>query len=237
MEEWVILFKNRIIQRFTISEGQSLVIGRGRDADVIIHNTAVSRQHSSLELKDGQYYLADLRSMNGTRVNRKKIRSAVPIRKTDELNIGKFILQPARELSDEEMMKTATSVALDYEDGDMTRYVSGIYNKTDLRKKKVESKNRVLTVLAGRVSPTSLVLKGKGVKAGKDPDCDLVLSGFFLGKIQFTIVCRKEGKEGYFIYHVGGLRTTRVNGAKLTKGRQLKALDIIQVGGIKIRFA
>lgn len=234
MEEWVILFKNRIIQRFSISEGQSLVIGRGRDADVVIHNTAVSRQHSSLELKDGQYYLADLRSMNGTRVNGKKIRSAVPISKSDELQIGKFLLQPAREMSDDAAIKPAASVARDYEDGDMTRYVSGIYNKTDLRKKKVDPKNRVLTLLTGKVSPTQLVLKGKGVKAGKDPACDLVLSGLFLGKIQFTIVSRKEG---YFIYHVGGLRMTRVNGAKLTKGRQLKALDVIQVGGIKIRFA
>lgn len=233
MEEWVILFKDRIIQRFSISEGQSLVIGRGRDADVIIHNTAVSRRHSSLELKDGQYYLADLRSMNGTRVNGKKIRSAVPISKSDELNIGKFDLQPAGDLGDDEMLKPAASVACDYEDADMTRYVSGIYNKSNLGKKKVESKNRALTALTGHVSPTTLVLKGKGIKAGKDSDCDLVLSGFFLGKIQFTIICRKEG---YFIYHAGGLRTTRVNGVKLSKGRQLKALDVIQVGGIKIRF-
>jgi len=234
MEEWAILFKNRIIQRFSISEGQSLVIGRGRDADVIIHNTAVSRQHSALELKGGQYYLADLRSMNGTRVNGKKIRSAVPIRKSDELQVGKFDLKPARELSEEELQKPVASVARDYEDADMTRYVSGIYNKPDLGKKKVESKNRALTVLTGQVSPTTLVLKGKGIKAGKDPGCDLVLSGLFLGRIQFTIISRKEG---YFIYHVGGLRTTRVNGVKLTKGWQLKALDVIQIGGIKIRFS
>ena len=233
MEEWVVLFKNRVVARFTISEGQCLVIGRGKDADVVINNTAVSRRHSSLGLKDGQYYLADLQSMNGTRVNGRKVRSAVPIERSDELNVGKFVLKPARELGDSGKVEAVASVAKDYEDANLTRYVSGIYNKTDLRRKKAVPKNRQLTVLEGKVAPAQLILKGKGVKAGKDPACELVLSGFFLGKIQFTIIHRKEG---YFIYHVGGLRKTRVNGGTLTRGRLLQTLDVIQVGGIRIRF-
>lgn len=233
MEEWVILFKNRLITRFTISEGQCLVIGRGKGADVVINNTAVSRRHTSLALKEGQYYLADLLSMNGTKVNRRKIRSAVPVNRTDQLNIGKFILKPAKELGDAVEILPAASVARDYEEGDMTHYVSGIYNETDLRTKKSPCKDRELTVLEGEASPAKLVLKGKGIEAGKDPSCDLVLSGFFLGKIQFSIVCRKEG---YFISHVAGLRKTSVNGEKLIKTRLLKPLDVIQVGDIKIRF-
>lgn len=233
MEEWVILFKDRVIARFTISEGQCLVIGRGKEADVVINNTAVSRRHSSLELKDGQYYLADLLSMNGTRVNRRKIRSATPISKSDMLNIGKFVLKPARDL-DDAVEKPAASVAKDYEGGDMTRYVSSIYNETALRKKKVNQKDRELIVLEGKASPVKLVLKGKGIKAGKDRACDLVLSGLFLGQIQFTIIYRKEG---YVIAHHAGLRKTRVNGKILTRTRLLKSMDLIQVGGIKIRFA
>lgn len=233
MEEWVILFKDRVVERFSISEGQCLIIGRGKDADVVIHNTAVSRQHSSLELKDGQYYLADLRSMNGTRVNGKKIRSAVPVFKTDELFIGKFILKPASDLGDGAQLKPAASVAKDYEDGDMTRYVSGIYNKTDLRKKKADPKRRQLSVLEGNASPAKLILEGKVVKAGRDPGCDLVLSGLFLGRIQFTIFYRKEG---YFITHVGGWRKTRLNGSPLTKSKLLKSMDVIQAGGVKLRY-
>lgn len=234
MDEWVILFKNRVITRFTISEGQCLVIGRGKDADVVINNTAVSRRHSSLELKEGEYYLADLRSMNGTRVNGRKVRSAIPIEKSDNLHIGKFTLKPAQELGKEVEIKPAASVSKDYEDGDMTRYVSGIYNKTDLRKKKAVPKNRELHVLEGQATPTRLILKGKGIKVGTDRACDLVLSGFFMGKIQFTIIYRQDT---YIITHQAGLRKTWVNGKKLTQSRLLKPLDIIQVGGIKIRFA
>lgn len=233
MEEWVILFKDRIIARFTIREGQCLVIGRGKGADVVIPNTSVSRQHSSLELREGQYYLADLRSMNGTKVNRCKIHSATRISRSDQLNIGKFILKPAKDLVDAAGIKPAASVARDHEDADVTRYVSGIYNETDLRRKKTALKDRVLTVLEGNASPVKLVLKGRGISAGRDRSCDLVLSGVFLGKIQFSIICRKEG---YFVSHVAGLRKTRLNGKRLITAKLLKALDVIQVGSIKIRF-
>lgn len=233
MEEWVILFKDRVVARFAIGEGQCLVIGRGKDADVVINNTAVSRRHTSLELKDGQYYLADLRSMNGTKVNRRKIRSATPINKSDQLNVGKFVLKPTKELDNAAEIKPVASVARDYDGGDVTRYVSSIYDETDLRRKKSPQKDRELTVLAGNASPARLVLKGKGIKAGTDRSCELVLSGFFMGKIQFSIFCRQEG---YFVVHVGGLRKTWLNGKKLTKAKMLKALDVIQVGGIKIRF-
>ncbi|NTV14121.1 MAG: FHA domain-containing protein [Desulfobulbaceae bacterium] len=233
MEEWVILFKGRVIARFSISEGQCLVIGRGQEADVVINNPAVSRRQSSLELKNGQYYLADLLSMNGTKVNRKKIRSPTPISKSDQLSISKFDLKPAQQLLEAAALKPAASMAKDYEDGDLTRYVSGIYNETDLRKKKVTPKDRELTVLEGHASPAKLILKGKGITAGKDSACDLLLSGFFLGKIQFTIACRKEG---YVIAHVAGLRKTWVNGKRLLRNRLLQSMDVIQVGGIKIRF-
>lgn len=234
MEEWVVLFKSRVVARFTISEGQCLVIGRGPEADVVIDNSTVSRRHTSLALKDGQYLLADLLSMNGTKVNRRKIRSAVPISKHDQITIGKFELKTVKNLTDDVLLRQpVVSVAKDYVDGDMTRYVSGIYNETDLRKKKFTPKDRELTVIEGNASPVKLVLKGKTIKVGKDSTCDLRLSGLFLGKIQFTIAHRKEG---YVIAHHSGLRETLLNGKKLTGIHLLKAMDIIQVAGIKIRF-
>ncbi|MBU0673998.1 MAG: FHA domain-containing protein [Proteobacteria bacterium] len=236
MEEWVILFKKRVILHFTINEGQCLVIGRDNEADVIIPNTAVSRKHSTLELRDGQYYLADLLSMNGTRVNRKKIRSSTPISKMDRLNIGKFTLKPADDLSDEEKSEEAASVARNYaeEAGDRTVYVSGIFNETDLRKKKEANLNRQLTVLAGKASPARLLLHGQDVKAGKDPTCNLILSGFLMGKIQFSIVFRKKG---YLISPGSGFRKTCLNGEKLMREKLLKPLDIITVGSVRIRFS
>lgn len=233
MEEWVVLFKSRVVASFTISEGQCLVIGRGPEVDVVIDNSTVSRRHTSLELKNGQYFIADLLSMNGTKVNRKKIHSAIPISKSDQLSISKFDLKPAKELIVGAELQRISSAPRDYADGDMTHYVSGIYNETDLRHKKVPPKPRELTVIAGNATPAKLIIKGKTIKVGKDSACDLRLSGLFLGNIQFTIIHRKEG---CFIAHHSGFRKTMVNGKRLTGLQQLKAMDVIQVGGIKIRF-
>lgn len=237
MEEWVIVFKNRIVQRFTIDEGQSLTIGRGRKADVIINNNAMSREHATLELRDGTYYLADLHSMNGTWVDGKKIVSAVPVKKNCLLELGKFTLKPAQLLTNE---IEAGSVAVEtaaQDDHNHTLYLSGIFKEVEeIKEEKTIQKSRMLSVLEGTATPSRLSLKGKSiVKAGTDPKSDLVLSGLLLAKTQFTVSLRKKfyviSPEG------GGLRKTMVNGKKISGAQKLKALDIIQAGGVKIRFS
>ncbi|HSH12656.1 MAG TPA: FHA domain-containing protein, partial [Desulfurivibrionaceae bacterium] len=109
MDEWVLLLNNRIIRRFKIGEGQTLTIGRGQEADITIDNSAISRQHSSLELKGGTYYLTDLYSLNGTKVNGQQIHSAIPIKKSDRIEIGKFTLKPAEALTNEEEVESSSS--------------------------------------------------------------------------------------------------------------------------------
>jgi pSer/pThr/pTyr-binding forkhead associated (FHA) protein len=52
----------------------------------------VSRNHASLELKDGKYLLADQESINGTHVNGQKITETVEVTASDRIQIGKFRL-------------------------------------------------------------------------------------------------------------------------------------------------
>ena len=51
----------------------SVVIGRSRDADVRLSDEGISRRHAEIRLEDGAYWLVDLGSMNGTRVNGKRV--------------------------------------------------------------------------------------------------------------------------------------------------------------------
>ena len=95
MFEWTLLLDNRIIKRFTIGNGVSITIGRSPDANVFIDNAAISRQHATLELKAGQYFIIDHNSLNGTMVNGKKIEGTVQISADDTIKIGKFLLAPA----------------------------------------------------------------------------------------------------------------------------------------------
>ncbi|MBW1810597.1 MAG: sigma 54-interacting transcriptional regulator [Deltaproteobacteria bacterium] len=56
-----------------LSEGQILVIGRSASADVTVRDNSLSNQHASIELSNGEVWVEDLQSTNGTRVAGEKI--------------------------------------------------------------------------------------------------------------------------------------------------------------------
>jgi len=226
MEEWALILNNRVIKRFTIEEGQTLTIGRGQDADVTVDNSAISRQHSSLELKGGTFYLTDLYSLNGTKVNGKKIVSAVPVKKRDHLEIGKFILKPAELLVDEEEVE---SFSTSPESMDQTIFV----------KPKAQPKSQAghysLVVIDGQASTERFNLSGiDSVKVGSGDSCDLIISGFFVARTQFFIT---RGQGGYSIIPNSGLRRVYVNGKKVDKEIRLKKGDLIKVAGTTLKLS
>jgi pSer/pThr/pTyr-binding forkhead associated (FHA) protein len=120
MPEWTLLLNNRIIKRFTIENGARITIGRSPDANVFIDNTAISRQHATLELKDGQYFITDHSSLNGTMVNDKKIEGTVQISAEDSIRIGKFLLVPTPQGEGKE----STSFSYPFDTNDSTIFIS-----------------------------------------------------------------------------------------------------------------
>jgi pSer/pThr/pTyr-binding forkhead associated (FHA) protein len=224
MEEWSLILNHRIIKRFSIDEGQTLTIGRGDDADVTVDNNAISRQHSSLELKGGTYFLTDLYSLNGTKVNNKKIVSAVPIEKTDHIEIGKFILKPTALLTDEEEVD---SFASSPEGMDQTIYVQ---SKT----KKTPPGQVILKVLEGTATPKSIILSGRdSIKVGKAKSCDLVISGFLVADTQFFI---NRGDGGFLLSPAASWRKVYLNGKKITKETKIKKGDEIEVASLSFKL-
>ncbi len=84
------MLNDRMLYKFWIKEGDTLTIGRSKKADVTIDNSAVSRRHTSLSMRDGKHFVSDLGSSNGTIVNGVKIDDTVPVTETDCIEIGKF---------------------------------------------------------------------------------------------------------------------------------------------------
>lgn len=225
MEEWALLLNNRIIKRFTIKEGDTLTIGRGQDADITVDNSAISRQHSSLELKGGVYYLTDLYSLNGTKVNGEKIDSAVPIKKTDQIEIGKFTLKPAAHLTTE---AEVGSFSASMDGMDQTLFVNSRPKPT------APTPQDVLKVVAGSAKPASLTLTGKeSVKVGRDASCDILITGLFVAGTQFFIT--SDGNS-FAITPSPGLRKVYVNGNKIAEAVKLTKGDVIKVAGTTFRF-
>lgn len=59
-------------ERITIDKN-TFVIGKGADADFIISNSAISRNHAQIVNQNGQFYIIDNESTNGTYINGKVI--------------------------------------------------------------------------------------------------------------------------------------------------------------------
>ncbi len=235
--DWTIMLNDRVITRFTIHEGGKLIIGRSPDADVVIDNTAVSRHHSSLELRDGRHYIADLNSTNGTTVNGKKITSKVPVSEKDVIYIGKFCLTQSEAAEKGHSSSYATSMDLDEE----TVFVSSPRQRATAAQTmdatppgNKDGEEATLLVIEGEATPKSLSLSGKSsIKIGKDPSCDLVVGGWFVGKTQCYLV-RKKDK--YYLVPQRSWASTKLNDVSISEERLLRKGDIVQIKKTKIRF-
>lgn len=65
-----------------------VVLGRGRQAGIVLPHSLISRQHCEIYEVDGQLIVRDLGSMNGTLVNRTQIEHPTVLRPGDSLTVG-----------------------------------------------------------------------------------------------------------------------------------------------------
>ena len=88
----IIAQKNQEKPVETQVSGKTILIGRSHQNDVVLKDPRISRRHAQIFLHEGQWYLEDLNSDNGTLVNGQKI-SRVTIHSGDFFQIGPFTLQ------------------------------------------------------------------------------------------------------------------------------------------------
>ena len=67
--------------------GERIVIGRHPGCDVVIEAPAVSRQHAAVSLVDGEAFVEDLQSRNGTRLNGRTLAGRQRLQHGDEVQI------------------------------------------------------------------------------------------------------------------------------------------------------
>ena len=69
--------------------GEDALVGRSTDAAVVLDDVTVSRQHAKLTRDGIKWRVQDLRSLNGTYVNKERVESK-ELKDGDEIQIGKF---------------------------------------------------------------------------------------------------------------------------------------------------
>ena len=70
-----------------------LTVGRAGGCQITLDDTYVSQLHARVFRRDGQLYVEDLGSTNGTYLNRKKVTAPIAIRKGDRLQLGKTVME------------------------------------------------------------------------------------------------------------------------------------------------
>ena len=68
-----------------------VVIGRGRGADIVIAEPTMSRAHAAIGYDGAHFFVQDLGSTNGTRVNGTREQKSL-LRDGDEVQLGKLAL-------------------------------------------------------------------------------------------------------------------------------------------------
>lgn len=73
--------------------GQEVTVGRAAGCQVTIDDTYASQLHARVFQRDGQIYVEDLGSTNGTYLNRRKVTGPMVLKRGDQLQIGNTVLE------------------------------------------------------------------------------------------------------------------------------------------------
>ena len=79
------------VARFPISK-ECVSIGRARDSDILLSDVALSRHHAEIRKRHEGFYLRDLGSVNGTRLNGERIRTERRLYPGDLIKIAEYVL-------------------------------------------------------------------------------------------------------------------------------------------------
>lgn len=151
-----------------------ITIGRSPDADIITLDDRASRMHCGIRLWDGEYYIKDLKSKNGTYLNNDRVEMA-KIKPGDKIRLGNAVLIVA----DRKAPSTQTSMSSVQDDMNEGKgyktILREIVDDVEAPKKPVKKQQP-----EGEESPKEA--KGKSAKLVKPPTKDKTSTKTLFGK-------------------------------------------------------
>jgi pSer/pThr/pTyr-binding forkhead associated (FHA) protein len=197
-------------------------IGRAADCDIVVDNLGVSRHHCTIVKEGDAWVIVDGGSNNGTYVGGQRV-SRQPLKHGDKIVLGKHSL-----VYDQHGYATGTGKtkkAAQGMGGEMTMFV----DQAALAKamaNEVGGKRMAIALKQGGREVVVPLLKEE-VALGSNPVCDIPAKGFLVKPIQAKIL---RAGQGHRITSLGGWRSVKVNGQKVTDA-PLKAGDVIVIAG------
>ena len=91
---------------------RELVIGRDESCELVVDDPRVSREHARIEPRDGEHFVVDLGSRNGTRVNGQPVTRPVGLRDGDQVQLGDAVVLRYELVAERSRVPLMASLAL-----------------------------------------------------------------------------------------------------------------------------
>lgn len=234
MAKLVIKLNNEVVKEHPLEQG--VIFGR-ETGDVVLKNPAVSAKHARIAIEKTHFILHDLKSTNGTFVNKGRITSQ-ELHHGDIINIGKFEIL----FINEEEAKTSSDFFGTAEVAGMTVMINSEEMMKQQKAKEEEAKRKseaaqLLVIMDQSASGSGRLVFHKLDKEttllGSGDGADIKTPGITIGSIAAAIT-RRAGK--YSMKPMGGFTKPKLNGEKLTGEKDLKNRDRIELGQYQFEF-
>jgi len=228
MNKIVLTFNGRVVSETPFS-GDAVTIGRGSGNDIMIDNPAISSTHARILREKDFIVLEDLGSTNGTFVNGQKIKKAV-INSRDDITVGKHQLKLSWEQGTGDFDADAKSES---------QPVIASLDKTMVFTKgpgKGAAGKAVVggfVVIEAGVAKERIPMTDRITSIGKSSDALIKIKGLLAPKVA-ALVNRSD--RGYVITSSDAKKPAIINDKKADKPYILKNGDIVEIGGITLRF-
>lgn len=215
-------------------DGQTLVIGRAEDSDLVLPNISVSRQHASITASPDGAQLEDLFSENGIMVNgiQAKKQSLQP---GDTFQVGRYSI-----------VFVATNDQAPVYNGRLTETMPQFHSRESINVqdptyryspemvKKLMASRRLSTNagLLNENDADTLWRLGEGTRTLGRLGSTIEIQGLFLGKTAAEISWTGTGHQ---IKKVTTWGTLKVNDRKVTE-RLLQEGDVLQIGSSQFHY-
>ena len=133
----------------------SVTLGRSKEVDATILDSKVSREHARVIFKGGRHHLEDLKSTNGTFVERRQIEKIVPLENEQFFQVGSSLFL----FTNTSLRERAGQLAHEIKDGSMERgelYKSTLTGALHEMVQEVVGKKQVHKRQGKRLRPGSL---------------------------------------------------------------------------------
>ena len=219
----IVVSQQGIVEGHYFLDQPRFTLGRLPDSDIYLNHPGVSNMHAVIVTVSNDHILEDLGSTNGTLVNGEKVTKYI-LQNNDLIELGSYQLKYVNQRATADM---------DFDKTMITKVA--ITDNDHLTPQPVLA----TAVSSARALKTSFPLGGvrhtRGELTGHEILIDAPLKTFGCPGSQLLMISRR--RLGYYVTHVEGRRTPRINGKAIgTQPVLLHPRDRVEMADLELEF-